>query len=208
MSEQSPPSSSSSSSSSAPAPPEITPEMRAGARANPSSWLYVVDPAFDEDAEIPPWGVVGAYPVDASGEITTPFRHNTGYRPSAVSPPVSPPVTPPVPAPVTDLERTLRLIASGHRNQAELPGVVLRATLLLYASAPDDRSITGFPARHGTVMVPACTSPASVPSAWPGWREITGAELVPLLYGHPLVLDPAGPVSAMIPAAHLTRASG
>ena len=53
-----------------------------------------------------------------------------------------------------------------------------------------------------------CTSVACVPSAWPGWREVSGRDLVPLLHGHPLVLNPAGPVSAMIPAVHLMRASG
>ncbi|MGH3763303.1 type VII secretion system-associated protein [Actinophytocola sp.] len=181
-------------------PPEITPEMRANARANPNTWLYVIDPAFDAEADIPPWGVVGAYPVNARGEIDAAFRRNTEYRPS--------PTALRMPEPASALERTLQLVRSGHLDQATLPAAVLRASLLVYASSPEDRSITGFPARHGTVMVPACTSVATVPSAWPGWREVTGSELVPLLHGHPVVINPAGPVSAMIPAAHLSRASG
>ncbi len=181
-------------------PPEITAEMRAAARANPGTWLYVIDPAFDADADIPPWGVVGAYPVNPRGEIGAAFRRNTEYRPS--------PTALRMPEPASDLERTLQLIRSGHADQATLPGAVLEASLLLYAGSPEDRSVTGFPARHGTVMVPACTSVACVPSAWPGWREVRGRDLAPLLYGHPLVLNPAGPISAMIPAVHLTRASG
>lgn len=180
--------------------PEITPEMRANARANPGTWLYVIDPAFDAEADIPPWGVVGAYPVNASGEIDAAFRRNTAYRPS--------PAALRMPEPASDLERTLQLIDSGHVDQATLPAAVLRAPLLLYAISPEDRSVTGFPARQGTVMVPVCTSVAYVPSAWPGWREVTGADLVPLLHGHPLVINPAGPIAAMIPAAHLRRASG
>ena len=187
-------------SSSGPVTPQITPEMRASARANPGTWLYVIDPAFDADADIPPWGVVGAYPVDASGEISAAFRRNTEYRPS--------PAALRMPEPATDLERTLQLIRSGHVDEAVLPAAVLRATLLLYATSPQDRSVTGFPARQGTVMVPACTSVACVPPMWPGWREVSGRELVPLLYGHPLVINPAGPVSAMIPAEHLRRARG
>ena len=175
--------------------PEITPEMRASARANPDTWLYVIDPAFGDDAEIPPWGVVGAYPVKADGEIDAAFRRHTGYRPSA-------------PRPERDLERTLRLIQAGHQDQATLPAAVLRADLLLYSTSPQDRSVTGFPARHGTVMVPACTSVAHVPAAWPGWRQVSGRDLVPLLHGHPLVINPAGPITAMIPAAHLRTASG
>ncbi len=181
-------------------PPEITHEMRANARANPNSWLYVIDPALDADADVPPWGVVGAYPVDAAGEIDAAFRHNTAYRPS--------PTALRMPAPASDLENTLQLIRSGHVAESTLPAAVLRAPLLVYAAAPEDRSITGFPAPRGTVMVPACTSAACVPPAWPGWREIAGHDLVPLLNGHPLVINPAGPVAALIPAADLTRASG
>jgi hypothetical protein len=181
-------------------PPEITPEMRANARANPNTWLYVIDPAFAADADIPPWGVVGAYPVNAGGEIDAAFRRNTEYRPS--------PAALHMPGPASELERTLQLVSSGHVDQATLPAAVLRAKLLLYATSPDDRSVTGFPARQGTVMVPVCTSVAHVPTTWPGWREITGRDLVPLLRGHPLVINPAGPISAMIPVEHLRRASG
>ncbi|HEY7597466.1 MAG TPA: type VII secretion system-associated protein [Actinophytocola sp.] len=182
------------------APPEITPRMRASARANPGTWLYVIDPAFDADADIPPWGVAGAYPVNAGGEIDAAFRRNTGYRPS--------PAAPHVPDPASDLERALRLAGSGQVDQSTLPAAVLRAPLLLYATSPGDRAVTGFPTRQGTVVVPACTSVAHVPSAWPGWREITGRDLVPLLHGHPLVINPAGPFAALIPAEHLSRASG
>lgn len=181
-------------------PPVITPEMRASARANPGTWLYVIDPAFDVDADIPPWGVVGAYPVDEDGEIGAGFRRNTGYRPSPAALRMS--------EPANDLAHTLELIRSGHVDEATLPAAVLRAPLLLYAAGPDDRSVTGFPARDGTVMVPVCTSVAHVPAAWPGWREIIGRDLVPLLHGHPLVIDPAGPISARIPAEHLRTASG
>lgn len=187
-------------------PPEITPEMRASARANPSTWLYVIDPAFDEDADIPPWGVVGAYPVNADGEIDATFRRNTAYRPSPST--LRTPQEPRQPQPVGDLERALELIQAGRQDQSILPAAVLRAELLLYAASPADRSVTGFPARDGTVMVPACTSVAHVPAVWPGWRQVSGRDLVPLLHGHPLVINPAGPVTAMIPAAHLRSASG
>ncbi|MPZ80592.1 MAG: type VII secretion system-associated protein [Actinophytocola sp.] len=179
-------------------PPEITPEMRANARANPNTWLYVIDPALDADADVPPWGVVGAYPVTGRGEIDSRFVRNTAYRPS--------PTALRMPEPASDLERTLQLVQSGHVDQATLPGAVLRASLLLYAASPEDRSVTGFPARQGTVMVPACTSVAHVPTAWPGWRVVSGLDLVPLLHGHPLVINPVGPIAAMIPAAHLAAA--
>ena len=181
-------------------PPAVTAAMRASARAHPNTWLYVVDPALDAEADVPPWGVVGAYPVDANGEITGTFRRNTAYRPS--------PAALRMPEPASDLERTLQLISSGHVAREELPAAVLRAPLLLYATSPEDRSVTGFPGRDGTVAVPACTSVACVPTAWPGWRQITGRELVPLLNGYPLVINPAGPITATVPAVALTQASG
>ncbi|HEV8560879.1 MAG TPA: type VII secretion system-associated protein [Actinophytocola sp.] len=165
-------------------PPEITAEMRAAARENPNSWLYVIDPALDPDGEVPPSGVIGMYPVNERGEIEDAFQPNAGFRPSPVVP---------------DLERLLELVRDGERDQAELLPMVLAARLLLYAAGPADTSVTGFPnRRHGTIVVPVCTAPAHVPPAWPGWREITGRDLVPLLHGHPLVINPSGPVTALI----------
>jgi hypothetical protein len=177
-------------------PPEITPRMRTSALANPNAWLYVIDPAFDADADIPPWGVVGAYRVDADGEISPSFRRNTEYRPS--------PTALGMPSPSSDLERLLQWIVSGHREEAELPAAVLRARLLIYASGPDDHEVTAFPDRTGRIMVPACTSVAHVPTAWPGWREIPGRDLATQLAGHPLVINPTGPVTALLPAPTLT----
>jgi hypothetical protein len=175
--------------------PEITPRMRASAMANPNTWLYVIDPAFDADADIPPWGVVGVYRVDAAGEIGPTFRRNTEYRPS--------PAALRMPAASSGLERLLQWITSGHRAEDELPAAVLRARLLVYATAPEDRSVTAFPDRSGRIMVPACTSVAHVPAAWPGWREVSGRELAARLGGHPLVINPIGPITALLPAAAL-----
>jgi hypothetical protein len=173
--------------------PEITPEMREAARENPNTWLYVIDPALDPDAEVPPWGVVGAYPVNALGEIESNFRHNTDYRPTPAA----------VREPAVALERLMQQIRDGEREQEELLPAVLAARLLLYAASALDTSVTGFPNPRGTVMVPVCTSAEHVPAAWPGWREISGRDLAPLLHGHPLVINPAGPVTALIPAEHL-----
>jgi hypothetical protein len=176
--------------------PEITPRMRASAMANPNTWLYVIDPAFDAEADIPPWGVVGAYRVDAIGEIDPAFQPNTEYRPS--------PTALGMPAAASELERLLQWITTGHREESELPAAVLRARLLIYASGPDDHEVTAFPARNGRIMVPACTSVALVPRAWPGWREILGRDLAALLGNHPLVINPTGPITALLPASVLT----
>jgi hypothetical protein len=179
--------------------PQITPEMRAGARANPNSWLYVIDPSFGQDDDVPPWGVVGAYPVDERGEIGEGFSPNADYRPS--------PVALRLPVPSNALEDMLQLIHARHREQRELLPAVLEATLLLYSGSADDHGVTGFPNHDGKVMVPACTSAAHVPSNWPGWREVRGRDLVGMLYGHPLVVNPAGPITALVPAEHLVNAA-
>jgi hypothetical protein len=180
--------------------PEITPEMRAGARANPDTWLYVIDPGFDPDADVPPWGVVGAYAVNSLGEIDEhSFRPNSDYRPSPVA--QRPPETTHV------LEGLLERVRAGEREQRDLLPAVLATKLLIHAAGAADTTVTGFPDRYGTVMVPVCTSPERVPPTWPGWREITGRDLVALLHGHPLVINPAGPVTALIPAEELAAAS-
>lgn len=176
--------------------PEITPRMRASAMANPNTWLYVIDPAFDADADIPPWGVVGAYRVDAAGGIDPAFRRNTEYRPS--------PTAMRMPDAASDLERLLQWITTGHREEAELPAAVLKARLLVYASGPDDHAVTAFPDRTGRIMVPACTSVALVPKAWPGWREILGRDLATQLGKYPLVINPTGPITALLPAKVLS----
>lgn len=177
--------------------PPITPGMRASAMANPNTWLYVIDPAFDADADIPPWGVVGAYRVDDRGEIDPSFRANTEYRPS--------PAALRMPSPASPLDELLQLIKTRHRPESALPAAVLDARLLIYAADQHDRSVTAFPDRSGQVLVPACTSVAYVPRAWPGWREVLGRDLAPLLNGHALVINPAGPITARLPAADLHR---
>ncbi len=179
--------------------PEITLDMRAGARSNPNSWLYVIDPAYGPEQDVPPWAVVGAFPVDEVGEIVERFRPNADYRPS--------PTALRLPVASNRLEKTLQLIHTRHRAQTDLLPELLDATLLVYAGSATDRGVTGFPNADGTVMVPACTSAAHVPGTWPGWREVPGREIAALLHGHPLVVNPGGPITALVPADHLVSAA-
>ncbi|SDC89071.1 type VII secretion system-associated protein [Actinokineospora iranica] len=175
--------------------PEITLDMRASALSNPNSWLYVIDPAFAPDEDVPPWGLVGAYPVDARGQIGDRFRPNLDYRPS--------PTALRMPPPANRLEKIIQLIHTRHRPQAALLPVLLDSTLLVYATTPTDRTIVGFPNSAGKIMIPACTSTTHIPQSWPAWREIQGHDLAPLLNGHPLALNPDGPITALIPAERL-----
>ncbi|OZM71476.1 hypothetical protein CFN78_20245 [Amycolatopsis antarctica] len=180
------------------AKPAITPEMRANARANPNSWLYVIDEAFDPGGRVPPWAVVGAYPVNAAGDIVEDFHPNDRYRPS--------PKALGFPEPGNELERMLQLVRTRNRPKEDLPGVVLDATLYIYALAPSQTSAIGFHDTSGRVLVPAYTSKSLVPKEWPHARAILGRDLYPLLGGTPIAINPHDAVTAVVPPEQLARA--
>lgn len=188
--------------------PPITDDMRASARTNPNSWLYVLDPAFVGDDvtaadDVPQWAIVGAYPVNEFGEIEDRFAPNDTYRPS--------PLALGWPTPRSPLERIIQLAKAGHRPAADLPGSVLDASLLVYD--PNDGTWDGTQlivlpdGPTGRLVVPSCTSVEHVPQDWPGWRSMRGSDVVPLLRGYPLAINPDGPVSAILPAELLADAS-
>jgi hypothetical protein len=176
--------------------PAITDDMRESALHNPNSWLYVIDPAFDPNTEVPPWGIVGAYPVDAYGQIESRFAANDTYRPS--------PRALGWPEPTTQLERMIQLAKAGHRPAHDLPAAVLDATLLTYQSLESRHAGAGllaFPDHYtGRLVVPACTSVDHVPADWPAWRSVRGSDLLDALGECPLAINADGPISAIIPA--------
>ncbi|WAL65741.1 type VII secretion system-associated protein [Amycolatopsis cynarae] len=178
--------------------PKITDEMRANARANPNSWLYVIDEAFDPNGPVPSWAVVGAYPVNAAGHIVEDFHPNDRYRPS--------PKALGFPEPANELERLLQLVRTQHRPTEDLPPVILNATLFVYAMSPLQRTVIGFHNTDGRVMVPAYTSKSLVPREWPHARAVLGRDIVPLLAGHPVTINPHDVVTAVVPAEHLEQA--
>jgi hypothetical protein len=181
-----------------PGKPKITEEMRANARANPDSWLYVIDEAFDPNGPVPSWAVVGAYPVNARGAIIEDFHPNDRYRPS--------PQALGFPEPGNELERLLQLVRTNHRPAEDLPPVILNATLFVYAMSPVQRTVIGFHNTDGRVMVPAYTSKTLVPEEWPHARAVLGRDMVPLLAGHPVAINPHDVVTAVVPAEHLEQA--
>jgi len=180
--------------------PPVTDDMRESALSNPNSWLYVIDPAFDPWSEVPPWGIIGAYPVNSAGEVESRFAANNTYRPS--------PRALGWPEPTTELERMIQLAKAGHRPTRDLPAVVLDATLLIYQPHDDpggEGGLVAFPDQHsGRLVVPACSSAEHVPATWPGWRSMPGSEVVASLGGCPLAINADGPISAIIPAELLT----
>ncbi|WP_158884344.1 type VII secretion system-associated protein [Amycolatopsis anabasis] len=178
--------------------PKITDEMRGNARRNPNSWLYVIDEAFDPNGPVPSWAVVGAYPVNANGQIVEDFHPNDRYRPS--------PKALGFPEPRNELERLLQLVRTNHRPPEDLPRVILDATLFVYAMSPIQRTVIGFHNTDGRVLVPAYTSKALVPGDWPHARAVLGRDIVPLLAGHAVAINPHDLITAVVPAEHLTKA--
>ncbi|WP_033290094.1 type VII secretion system-associated protein [Amycolatopsis jejuensis] len=178
--------------------PEITPEMRTNARTNPNSWLYVIDEAFDARGPVPSWAVVGAYPVNGTGDVVEDFHPNDRYRPS--------PKALGFPEPANELERLLQLVRTEHRPAEDLPRLILDSTLLVYAMSPVQRTVIGFHNTDGRVMVPAYTSKSLVPREWPHARAVLGRDIVGLLGGHPVAINPHDLVTAVVPAEHLIKA--
>ncbi|GAA4610818.1 type VII secretion system-associated protein [Saccharopolyspora hordei] len=183
-----------------PPTPPITDEMRAHARENPNSWLYITDPGYGTDGgEVPPEGIVGAFRIDANGEIDEEFQHNDRYQPSKM-------VTE-RPEPTNELERVLVEIAEGRLDDSALPAAVLDAELLLYAPSEDDRMLYAAEMSDGSQLLPACTSAGRVPEDWPGFRRVPGSALPELLDGLALGLNLHEAVQAVIPHSVLVQAA-
>jgi hypothetical protein len=53
------------------------------AQRHPNGWVYKIDGRFGPDDHVPPEYIVGAWKVDATGEITGEFIENPNYRPGS-----------------------------------------------------------------------------------------------------------------------------
>jgi hypothetical protein len=50
------------------------------AKKNPNGWVYQIDGQFAPHEAVPPESIVGAYAVDANGNLTGEFKANPKYR--------------------------------------------------------------------------------------------------------------------------------
>lgn len=180
--------------------PPITEQLREHARQNPGTWLYIVDPGYsDDEGEVPPEGVVGAYRIDERGEIDEDFQFNDGYVPS--------PLATDRPEPTNALEAALERISTGQAPEAELTAAVLAGEVLLYSPDPEERSVYAAEMSDGSQLVPACTSVSRLPADWPGYRRVAGRDLPEVLQGLDLGLNLDDAVQAVIPYGVLLRAA-
>lgn len=180
--------------------PPITDEMRAYAHQHPNSWLYLVDPAYQNESEPPEHAVIGAYHIAPDGTIDERFHSNDTYRPSALAAARL--------EPSTELEHVLLRISDGQEREDSLPAAVLRAEILLYAPRTQDTAVYAAELSDGAYVVPACTSPGRVPETWPAYRAVPGWWLPDLLDGRDLGLNLDDPIQALIPYRLLHQAAG
>lgn len=138
--------------------PRITTGMREVARANPGQWVYVIDPDFDPDGAVPPWGIEGAFPTNRAGEILRDqYRPNGKYRPG--------PRKRGFPEPVNQLERALELVVAEYAPITDLLVALRRATLLIPV-------VRGAP---GRVPIVADTDGSSLLMAFTSTERVTEA---------------------------------
>ena len=85
--------------------------------------MYVIDPEFDPDGQVPGWGVRGYYPVRPDGTIDqVSWVANPQYRPG--------PLTLEFPRPRNRLERALQLASAGHRPDEILLSALASAQVI------------------------------------------------------------------------------
>jgi hypothetical protein len=58
---------------------EITAEVLSSAKANPNGWVYKIEGDYGPNDAVPPEAIVGAWKVDASGNLTGEFVTNPKY---------------------------------------------------------------------------------------------------------------------------------
>ena len=59
---------------------EVTPEIAREARANPNGWVYKIEGQYALTEYVPSEAVMGAWKVDADGNVVGDFIPNPKYR--------------------------------------------------------------------------------------------------------------------------------
>jgi hypothetical protein len=107
--------------------PPVTEAARREASQKPGGWVYAIDPAFDPAGKVPPYAIIGAWPVTDEGALAEPFRHNEKYRPSAKALGW--------PTPSNGLEAALQDLATGRLDDETFLRVFADATVHVFGSA-------------------------------------------------------------------------
>ncbi len=180
----------------APAVPPVTQALRAQAAQQRGGYVYAIDPYFDPDGAVPPFGIIGGWSVDSSGRLVS-FTHNANYRPS--------PRALEFPPPATALDEALQRAVTGYGSEQEFLTAFRDATLLLFTEEGQTGLYT-IVEDDGSRCIPAFTHPTHAPDSWPRWQQITGRHLAAT--GLPIRLNPGHRISLTIPGEAGVRADG
>jgi hypothetical protein len=131
----------------------VTDEIRKLARRSPNSWIYSLDGAYDAEGEVPPYAVVGAWPVDAHGQLGV-FTANANYRPS--------PAALRLDLPTDAVDAALQLAATGHGTDSDVVAALAEATVFLPVNAEGE--LVAYRQDDGAEYVAIFTDPAKGPS--------------------------------------------
>ncbi|GGN94918.1 hypothetical protein GCM10011579_094960 [Streptomyces albiflavescens] len=150
--------------------PPLTEEMRTRARQSPGSWLYSIDPAYDAEGAVPPYAILGAWPVDEHGEPGV-FMPNPDYRPSPRSLLLADPTDP--------VDAAMQRAATGHGLEAAVLNALREATVYLPVDAQGE--LTAYQDESGSTFVKVLTDPRHGPPTAPQLLPVALADLLTLL---------------------------
>jgi hypothetical protein len=60
---------------------EVTEDVLQEAKKHPGGWVYKIEGQYASDVAVPPEAIVGAWEVDASGNLTGKFIDNPRFKP-------------------------------------------------------------------------------------------------------------------------------
>lgn len=162
----------------------------------PGTWLYSIDPMYDPKGTVPPFAVIGAWPVDGGGSPGA-FQRNPDYRPSPVSLGLARPTDP--------VDAAVQLAATGHGPEEAVAEALAGATV--YVPDEGTADVAVYEDAEGR-FVPVLTHPGHAPADVPGLRAVNGAELARVLPDDLVFkVNPGGPVSVRVPVSDV-RARG
>ena len=173
--------------------PPVTEALRSQAARQRGGYVYAIDPYFDADGAVPPYGIVGGWSVDEAGQLVA-FSHNPNYRPS--------PVALEFPAPPTALDAAMQKAVTGYGGEQELLSAFRDATLMLFAQEGQQGLYT-VTEGDGSRYVPAFTHAGHAPESWHQWHHTPGRQLAAA--GVPVRLNPGHRISLRIPVEALRQ---
>jgi len=168
------------------------------ARVSAGGQVYVIDPEFDPDGQVPGWAVRGYYPVDRGGTLdTSGWVANPDYRPG--------PLTRGWARPGNRVERALQLAAAGHQPDALLLAALAQADVVILTTDQQRDAIPVLAGENGQSTVAVFTSSEHLDATTPH-RSIAVADLLPLLPTVAVIVNPGHVPSARLDGAALAEA--